>query len=416
MGLVAGCNAAPASSPGVETGPCLEGDCFDGLMCLSNLCVDPDESPAETGNDGADGGDDLPSPGDDDSTPGDDDDSAPGDDDDDDDSTPGDDDDDDADPDAGTDDSDDDDDDDDGPGPLTSCDAVDVVFVIDNSGSMGAEQARLLAAMPDFIEDIDASLGSPDTHYMVVDTDAWPYETCEQACSLPPECVLDNGQCDTASCPAVCLAGLTCGGYTCGGIGQSTCDETLGAGVTSVYDIAGAEQSCSFASGGRYIDESEPDLLEALACATQVGTGSLADPERPMEALVEAVAGAGDVDSCNDGFLRDGALLIAVFVTDEDDAAGDSAGNPAEWHTALLEAKGNDPDSVVVLGMFGDGDLPFPSCISSPDEGGAESSQRMRSFMQLWGEHGVFGSVCDSSYEGAFAEAVGVAEGICAGL
>lgn len=411
-GLALGCNAAPASTPGVETGPCVEGDCFDGLMCLSNLCVDPDESPAETGDEGGDGND-VPNPGDDD------DDSNPGDDDDDSDPGDDDDDDDDVDPDDGNEDTTDDGSEETGPGPLTGCDAIDVVFVIDNSGSMQEEQARLLAALPDFVEDIDNRLGPADTHYMVVDTDAWPFELCDQACSVPAECIDANGQCNIfgpGNCNAICGASLTCGSYPCGGLDQGTCDETLGAGVTSVYGLTGEEQSCSFASGGRYIDGSEPDLLDALACSTQVGIGSLADPERPMEALVQAIAGDGDVDSCNDGFLRDGALLIAVFITDEDDANGDSAGNPASWHTALLQAKGNDPDAIVVLGMFGDGDLPFSQCVALPENGGAETSQRLRSFMQLWGNHGVFGSVCDSTYDDAFVETVDVAEGICDAL
>lgn len=96
--VAAGCAQPAADAAGFETGPCLEGDCFDGLQCLSNLCVG-DEDAASSGADG--GGGPGGGPGgaddDDDGNPGgdDDDDSNPGDDDDDDDDPSGDDDDDD---------------------------------------------------------------------------------------------------------------------------------------------------------------------------------------------------------------------------------------------------------------------------------------------------------------------------------
>jgi hypothetical protein len=50
--------------PGYVTGPCLENACFDGNVCLSELCVDPDEG------DGDDDGDDDDDDGSDDSATG----------------------------------------------------------------------------------------------------------------------------------------------------------------------------------------------------------------------------------------------------------------------------------------------------------------------------------------------------------
>lgn len=46
------CTGAGASGdPGFETGACIEGECFEGLECLSNLCVGPDgSSSADEGN------------------------------------------------------------------------------------------------------------------------------------------------------------------------------------------------------------------------------------------------------------------------------------------------------------------------------------------------------------------------------
>lgn len=40
---LAACDGGSASGdPGFETGPCIEGECFDGLECLSDLCVGPE--------------------------------------------------------------------------------------------------------------------------------------------------------------------------------------------------------------------------------------------------------------------------------------------------------------------------------------------------------------------------------------
>jgi hypothetical protein len=55
--VAAGCVGDPSelADPGVETGPCIDNRCFDGLTCLSNLCVDPDAS-AGTAGDASDDG------------------------------------------------------------------------------------------------------------------------------------------------------------------------------------------------------------------------------------------------------------------------------------------------------------------------------------------------------------------------
>ncbi|MEM6991567.1 MAG: hypothetical protein AAF721_13765 [Myxococcota bacterium] len=395
----------------METGPCLDGDCFEGLMCLSNLCVG-DEA-AETGGDGGGdgggpgdgGGGGNETPADDDGQPDDGDDGQP-------DDGPGD----DAPDDGPGDDAPGDDDT--GPTTFEGCEAIDFLFVIDNSPSMAQEQARLLAALPGFVSDIQGRLGTTNPHFMVADVDAWPYAVCDGACDPPAECLDTNGICNIfgpGDCPAICSSGGLCmQTYPCEGIEHDACDEVLGAGVDETFGTNSSEQACDFASGGRYIDADEPDLLDALGCAMQVGTGSFTPVERPMEALVQAVSSSGDAAACNDGFLRDGAPLVVVFITDEDDGAGDSAGNPASWHTALLDAKGGDPDLVVVLGLFGDGDEPFSQCNAAPEEGGAETSPRLRSFMQLWGDNGVFGSVCAPNYADSFAAAADVTQSLCA--
>ena len=86
---------------------------------------------------------------------------------------------------------------------------------------------------------------------------------------------------------------------------------------------------------------------------------------------------------------------MVTFITDEDDNSGDgSSGTPEGWKAALTSAKNNDPNAVVVLGVFGQGG----SC--------AESSSRLDQFVDLYGDKGFKGDVCASNYEQFFLDAV----------
>lgn len=56
--LAAACGSSEqdAGEPGMETGPCIEAQCLGGnLVCLSDLCVDPDATPGTGGSEGDDG-------------------------------------------------------------------------------------------------------------------------------------------------------------------------------------------------------------------------------------------------------------------------------------------------------------------------------------------------------------------------
>jgi hypothetical protein len=188
----------------------------------------------------------------------------------------------------------------------------------------------------------------------------------------------------------------------------------LGAGVVHPRGQAATNMDCNFSSGARYMDSTEPDLHAAFACAAQVGTGSLADPERPMEAMVQAVTPGTAASDCNTGFVRDDAILVVTFITDEDDDPGDgSAGTVEGWRQALVSAKHGDEDAIVVLGLFGDNDQPNAICPPLSDSSGAEPSPRLRQFVDSFGDRGIPGSVCASSYQQFFQSAVDTIDTTC---
>jgi hypothetical protein len=183
----------------------------------------------------------------------------------------------------------------------------------------------------------------------------------------------------------------------------------LGAGVTWPKGADASNIDCNFSTGLRFMDSTQPNLAGAFQCAARVGTGSTDDPEKVMGAMVQSLSNQNPVATCNSGFLRDDAILVVTFVTDEDDNAGDgSDGTVDTWRQALIDAKNGDDQAVVVLGLFGDDDLPNAIC-----QGGAETSPRLRQFLDSWGDKGFFGSICSPDYDDFFQAAVSIIDTTC---
>jgi hypothetical protein len=271
------------------------------------------------------------------------------------------------------------------------CQKVDFLFIIDNSGSMLEEQDNLASSFPSFINTINSTLDqAQDYHIMVLDTDAWVYAQCPLLCAFP-------------LLPGICV------GYECGVTQPEQCENILGAGVTHPKGANASNMDCNFSNGLRFMTDAEPNLVQAFQCAARVGTDSTDDPERPMEAMVAAVGDAGPAATCNFQFLRDDAILVVTFVTDEDDNAGDgSTGGVDIWRQALIDAKNGNEDAIVVLGLFGDDDQPNAIC-----NGGAETSPRLRDFLDSWGPKGLFGSICAPDYDDFFQSAVDLIDTTC---
>ena len=125
--------------------------------------------------------------------------------------------------------------------------------------------------------------------------------------------------------------------------------------------------------------------------------------------MVAAVSGVGLAGTCNYDFLRDDAILVVTFITDEDDNPGDgSSGSVDSWRQALIDAKNGDETAIVALGLFGDDDLPNAIC-----NGDAEASPRLRQFLDSWGSNGIFGSICADDYDSFFQSAVDVIDTTC---
>jgi len=170
-------------------------------------------------------------------------------------------------------------------------DKLDVLFVIDTSGSMQPEQQALVdAAGTRLFSQLEQDLGGlPDLHVAVITTDVVIARPGVPGCLS--EDLRDNGRfrvgLDTIGCPGI--------------DGRYLIDEDDGV-------------------GGRRRNY-QGTLAEAFTCAASLEIGSGCGFEHPLEAARRAFDGRHP-DQLD--FLRSEAMLLVVFVTDEDDCSASS--------------------------------------------------------------------------------------------
>ncbi|MBX7082304.1 MAG: VWA domain-containing protein [Nannocystaceae bacterium] len=266
-------------------------------------------------------------------------------------------------------------------GSADECTNVDIVFVIDDSSSMGDNQASLVASFPGFVDGIEQNLElAPSVHIGVVTSD--DYGFAAPGCQSIGDLVTQTGGFDSSA--AVCGP---------------------------------------FASGGNYLDLSEPDLAGAFACAAQVGSQG-DDDERMMRGLLDALRPeVNDPASgaCNAGFARDDSLLVIVLISDEDDVPepymcdpADPFGNPCDtvgsggspdaWKAELAMYKSNLDTNVVVLALVG---------LAGDNPCGAVPASKLIGFANRFGANGYTDDVCAASYDAFFAAALPIIDQAC---
>lgn len=211
---------------------------------------------------------------------------------------------------------------------------VDFLFVISRQGFMGEIQAQLLDAFPKFIATIQTKFAEFDYHVMVVDGDPfWGLSTCD------------------AECPNIDPDGL-CGlpdEYPCDLVDTVTaCDRSWGAGVVFNAGSLATNKPCAIEGGKRYLTKGHPELAETFDCLARVGeSGADLLGAAFTAAISPELNGPG---GCNEGFLRDDALLFVTFVTASSDT--DSMGTPEDWAASAIAAKHGDPNAIVMFGII----------------------------------------------------------------
>lgn len=229
-----------------------------------------------------------------------------------------------------------------------TCQKMDILFVVDNSGSMSQEQANLAQNFPLFIN------------------------------------VLDDIGLDYR-------------------VGITT------TGKDYSYDILGIPSSQSGGDNGellqrcdmsaRWVSSTDPTPADTFACAAEVGTSGPSD-EMPLSVIKMAFDDRIS-DGTNTGFLRDDALLAIVILTDENDCSYeqsvslgfldslcDSQMEPVSTYVDFLDALTGDRARWATAVIAGPND-----CDS--EFGNADEATRLLEFVSLTGQNAVFSSICE---------------------
>lgn len=267
-----------------------------------------------------------------------------------------------------------------GPGPSLppdymppSCKKVDILFVIDDSGSMADNQLSLIRSFPGFVDGMRRKLaGAQDYHIGVVTSDDY---------------------------------------YA----NQSGCGK-IGSLITKTGGPKSSKMDCGPFPGPtprRYLTNEDTDLKQRFACIAQVGSGG-ADDERMARGLLNAISPTThQKGGCNEGFLRPDSLLVIVLISDEDDvpdqcegtvcATNGSGGTPDDWFAEFKRYRPNT-DSVVVMSLIGR---------RANNPCGAVPASRLMRFSNLFKTNAYLGDICDASYDTFFESALPLIGSVC---
>lgn len=236
-----------------------------------------------------------------------------------------------------------------------SCDRVDVVVAVDNSGSMAKEQQALRdVAFPSFAKALTDDVGVADFRVGVLD-----------ACNRP-----------------------------------------------AAFHTRGITSECNFGGGHVWMESTSPALTTEFACVANVDSRDAEcsgndDDEQPVASAISALEPAWDgAGKPNAGFLRSDALLVVVAITDEDERPVPSA-SAQDLYNRLTALKGG-VGNTFLLGAGGGSDCDGPY-------GSADDADKLQDVAELFGDkqRGVFSDLCDGALDQGMEQLVTTIERAC---
>ena len=194
-----------------------------------------------------------------------------------------------------------------------SCDKIDLLFVIDNSGTMGEEQLNLAANFPllidqlKMLEDSEGNLIDPDVQIMVTTTDmGHPACTPFQQDGYEPK--------QGAPVNDACINRL--GDFT--GLGSNPL--VIEEACTTGCPVAKAPIDPFMAFGPDGTNVPGDDVKGAMSCIAPQGINGCGY-EAPLESMLQALNPGAEWNQGDRPFLRDDAILAIAVVTDEADCS-----------------------------------------------------------------------------------------------
>ncbi len=266
------------------------------------------------------------------------------------------------------------------PPPVEECQKMDIIFVIDDSGSMEEEQQNLAANFPKFISKIDSFKTKSGSKL------DWRIAVTTTALNITYNISIPFG-------------------------GTLPMTEKGDDGAFRMPSGCGGTQR-------RWVEKSDANASSDFQCRAKAGTSG-SSIEMPLEAtklaLNDRVA-----DGTNAGFLRDDALLALVILTDEDDCSRDD-NNFTIVNDVCSTMQGVKPmadykqmlDNVAKgAGRWATAVIAGPTACES-GFGKASEAKRLKEFVGLAGKNGTFSSICDGDLSDALEKALDTFDAAC---
>jgi hypothetical protein len=213
-------------------------------------------------------------------------------------------------------------------------DAVDILLILDNSGSMGEKQSRLAQALVDPLL-APLELGGVDWRFAITTTDVgnlW----CPPAVTNPAYGHFQLRACNEHIDDFLFGASVDMRDVACNDICAYPPGTIHTLPSTTAGDPVAKPRPWIESIGGVSNLPAELDLGAVAACLVPQGINGCGF-EQPLEAMALALTHAANPGKPEGGFLRDDASLLVIIVTDEvdcshaDESIFDPAGNRMFW-------------------------------------------------------------------------------------
>lgn len=334
--------------------------------------------------------------------------------------------------------------------PTEGCTAVDILFVVDDSGSMSEEQSNLARNFPEFISRLEAYRTPADTQldYRVgvttssrenlhVDSSVTYLQggpRCTETADCPNAPPVGNHTCECPSrgyeeCSKVCPGNCYC--------------EPPGTTMNVATNCEGEDGRLIAPSGYTepWIQGPGDHVSTAFSSIAQVGTSGCG-LEMPLYAVEHALSSEyrSAPGETNRGFLREDSLLMLIIITDEDDCSSDV--NELDQSVTLdinhpLESMTGDNGCTDVNGLTTDEQYwPVEHYIDFLDElmgershwalaviagmatcnsafGDAYSAHRLGRLVEVAGDNAIFSDICTADLTIALDESLEVLQIAC---
>ena len=259
--------------------------------------------------------------------------------------------------------------------PEAGCGAVDILFVIDNSKSMGQYQAALADAFPQFVDAMYANLPADISLHVGITTTDFTCANPGDAC-CPDLCPIGNTQCQIGSTPEEVEQLMSFYNPPTGGSN----------GVNGGQGRLFQHEGMAFFAGSTTDD---PAPLKQWFTGAAIAAGEQGSSlEMPVAAAGYALDPVNDAS--NAGFVRDtDAILLIVFLTNDPDGSLEPL---KTYEQQVLAGKQNCPECILTAGLL-------RACVPA-------ENQRLWQFMTAFGDEPIWR---DIEAKDKYPEVVGAA-------